>query len=116
MADVVNKSTLEYRKSAHTPDYPEADWLINPELPDCDPAFWVLDENGTGIREMTHDEKVALVQQVQAERAAAEWRQQKYRQVRRVLRDKAAQWLLAAAMITQEEHDQLIGEATPGAL
>ena len=30
MANVINKKTGVYLKSVHTPNYPEADWIINP--------------------------------------------------------------------------------------
>jgi len=33
MADVVNKTTMEYRRSVHTPDYDKSEWLINPKIP-----------------------------------------------------------------------------------
>lgn len=32
MADVIHRTTLEYRQSVHTPDYPVEDWIINPDL------------------------------------------------------------------------------------
>ena len=32
MSNVYNKTTHEIRLSANTPDYPTADWLINPDL------------------------------------------------------------------------------------
>lgn len=32
MADVLNRTTKEYRKSANTPDFPKADWIISPDL------------------------------------------------------------------------------------
>lgn len=32
MVDVVNRTTKEYRKSVHTPDFPTADWIHNPDL------------------------------------------------------------------------------------
>lgn len=33
MADVLNKNTLEYKRSVHTPNYEgNPDWLINPDL------------------------------------------------------------------------------------
>ncbi len=32
MADVVNKTTLQHLRSVNTPDFPTADWLINPDL------------------------------------------------------------------------------------
>lgn len=34
MANVLHKTTTpaDYRQSVHTPDYPEADWYINPDI------------------------------------------------------------------------------------
>ncbi len=32
MADVVHRTTKQYLRSVHTPDYPSADWIINPDL------------------------------------------------------------------------------------
>jgi len=32
MASVLNRTTKEFRTSAHTPDFPVADWIINPDL------------------------------------------------------------------------------------
>ena len=32
MADVVNKATGQYRRSVNTPDFPDTEWLINPDL------------------------------------------------------------------------------------
>ena len=32
MASVLNRTTKESRTSAHTPDFPVADWIINPDL------------------------------------------------------------------------------------
>ena len=32
MSDVLNRSTLELLRSVNTPDYPEAQWVINPDL------------------------------------------------------------------------------------
>ena len=30
MSDVINRTTFQYLKSVNTPDYPVADWIINP--------------------------------------------------------------------------------------
>jgi len=30
MADVINRTTFQYLRSVNTPDYPVADWIINP--------------------------------------------------------------------------------------
>ncbi len=32
MASVLNRTTKEFRASANTPDFPTADWIINPDL------------------------------------------------------------------------------------
>ena len=32
MSDVVNRATKELRRSVNTPDFPVADWIINPDL------------------------------------------------------------------------------------
>ncbi len=32
MASVLNRTTKEFRTSANTPDFPVADWIINPDL------------------------------------------------------------------------------------
>ena len=55
MANVINRITKQYLKSVNTPDYPELEWIINPELPDCDPSEWVIEDDI--VRETTQDEK-----------------------------------------------------------
>lgn len=46
MANVLNKVSKEYRESVNTPDFPESDWVINPDLsavmgtPSC---YWWID-------------------------------------------------------------------------
>ena len=32
MADVLHRTTKDYRRSVSTPDYPSQDWIINPDL------------------------------------------------------------------------------------
>jgi hypothetical protein len=32
MSNVINRTTLEYKVSVDTPEYPEEDWIINPDL------------------------------------------------------------------------------------
>ncbi len=58
MGSVINKSTYEYRESVHSPDYPTADWLHNPDvsaLSEVPREFWIVD--GSTVREMTEAEK-----------------------------------------------------------
>lgn len=45
MANVINKTTLQYLKSVHTPDYMDGNWLINPDLSAVDgvaPKYWKI--------------------------------------------------------------------------
>jgi len=46
---------MQYRKSVHTPDFMDGNWLINPVLPECDKKYWkiVKDE----LKEMTKAEQ-----------------------------------------------------------
>ena len=32
MASVINRTTKQYFQSVNTPDYPESDWIINPDM------------------------------------------------------------------------------------
>jgi hypothetical protein len=57
MSDVVNKTTLEYRKAQHTNDYMNGEWLINPVLPNCEQKYWKI-KSGK-VAEMTASEKTA---------------------------------------------------------
>lgn len=60
MADVLHRSTLEYRKSVNTPDFSPADWIINPDLSAIKGVarkYWRID--GDRVVEMTAQEKAA---------------------------------------------------------
>ena len=62
MADVVNRTTLTYIRSVHTPDYPPSEWLINPDLSavaGVEQRYWKI-------------EKDAVVPMTQAERDAVD--------------------------------------------
>jgi hypothetical protein len=59
MATVVNKTTLQVIESAHTPEYPAAEWLHNPTLPAAPRRYWKVSAGG-------------LVTMTQAERDAAD--------------------------------------------
>ncbi len=61
MADVVNRTTVEYLRSVNTPDYPTADWLINPDLSALaavEQKYWKV--VGETVVEMTQPEKDAV--------------------------------------------------------
>lgn len=45
MANALNKSTKRYLTSVNTPDYPAADWIINPDMSAVDgfeSKYWVI--------------------------------------------------------------------------
>lgn len=45
MANVLNRSTKELRRSVNTPEYPAEDWIINPDLSAVDgyaSKYWVI--------------------------------------------------------------------------
>ncbi|GAG22514.1 unnamed protein product [marine sediment metagenome] len=70
MAAVLNRTTREYRPSAHTPDYPAEDWIHNPELPEgVPPRLWVIE--GDAVRAMTAAETTASLAAAETARQAA---------------------------------------------
>jgi len=63
MADVLNRLTKQFLRSVNTPDYPEADWLINPDLSRVTGIPWRYWKIvGESVVEMTTEEK-AIVDQ-----------------------------------------------------
>ena len=54
-SNVIEKKTLRYLKSVHTPDYQNSNYIINPILPKCDKKYWVIKDNR--VMEMTEAEK-----------------------------------------------------------
>jgi len=61
MADVLNRTTLQYLRSVNTPDYPTVDWVINPDLTPVvgvPQKYWKL--TGDILSEMTQPEKDAV--------------------------------------------------------
>jgi hypothetical protein len=61
MANVLNRHTLEYLPSVNTPDYPPADWIINPDMSavaDVPRWQWVID--GDTLRPADEDERAVL--------------------------------------------------------
>lgn len=77
MANVINKTTFKYLRSVNTPDYPEEDWVINPDVSDLEnrevpQIYWKVVENSEPdpdnegqfiysytVEEMTAEEKAA---------------------------------------------------------
>jgi hypothetical protein len=60
VANVLSRTTGAYLASVNTPDYPETDWIINPDLSavaGVAPCYWLVE--GDSVREMTVEEKAA---------------------------------------------------------
>lgn len=61
MADVVNRTTKVWLKSVNTPDFPETEWIINPDLSalaNVPPKYWKI--QGDLILEMSETEKMEV--------------------------------------------------------
>lgn len=61
MANVLNRSTLEYRQSVNTPDYTDPPWLFNPDMSPVAGVphkYWKL--TGDTLSEMSSGEKAAV--------------------------------------------------------
>lgn len=61
MADVLNRTTLEFRRSVNTPDFPVESWVIDPDI---SPVVGVASKHwkltGDMVSEMTQGEKDAV--------------------------------------------------------
>ena len=69
MSDVIHRTTLEYRQSVNTPDYDAAQWIINPELPDCPQELWEV--SGDEVVEMSQsDQAIYYAQKLQDAKTA----------------------------------------------
>lgn len=58
MSNVLNRTTLQLKRSVNTPDYPIKDWVINPDISTVAGVlnkYWVL--TGDVVSEMTQPEK-----------------------------------------------------------
>jgi len=54
-SNVIEKKTMRYLKSVHTPNYNNENYIINPILPKCDKKYWKIKDNK--VVEMTKAEK-----------------------------------------------------------
>lgn len=60
MANVLNKTTLEYKESVNTPDFPKEDYLHDPDpnvIKNVPERYWKV--SGESLKEMSPDEKAA---------------------------------------------------------
>ena len=63
MANVINRTTLEYRTSVNTPDFPTENWIINPDLSNLvnvPSKYWKI--SGELVLEMNTSEKAVVDQ------------------------------------------------------
>lgn len=61
MANVLNRNTGDYLISVNTPDFPETDWIINPDLSQVASVpslYWKI--TGDEVSEMSPSEKAAV--------------------------------------------------------
>ena len=61
MSNVLNRTTKQYLISVSTPDYPDVDWIINPDLSSVEgiaQKYWKI--SGDSVLEMTSEEKVVV--------------------------------------------------------
>lgn len=61
MANVLHRTTKEYIESANTPEYPESEWIINPDLSNVQGVpnkYWKI--TGDIVTEMSSTEKDAV--------------------------------------------------------
>jgi len=71
MANVLNRRTMQYLTSVHTPAYDPNEWVINPELSAVKGVpvkLWVLE--GNKVRKMSQLEEVQTYLPVEIEKAA----------------------------------------------
>lgn len=70
MANVLNRQSRLYLKSVNTPDYPESDWIINPDLSAVSglpSQYWVIETSvidGPGIVDYDPDTGVPIYEKI----------------------------------------------------
>lgn len=61
MAAVLNRSTKDYIPSANTPDYPVAEWIINPDMAAVDgypSQYWIITGDVVTLMDQTQRDAV----------------------------------------------------------
>lgn len=61
MSNVLNRTTKQYLISVSTPDYPDVDWIVNPDLSSVigiAQKYWKI--SGDSVSEMTSEEKAVV--------------------------------------------------------
>lgn len=94
MADVVNKTTMEYRKSVHTPNYSDSEWWINPVLPSCEQKYW---RNNNGVLD-----EMTIMQKADADQAEQDRADEVQAEI--LIQDKIAE------ISRQDAIDELVSE------
>lgn len=57
MANIINRTTLQYIENVNASCCNGFEWIINPELPECEAKYWKI--IGDEVLEMTAEEKTA---------------------------------------------------------
>lgn len=73
MANVIHRTTFEYRESVNSPDYPEVDWLHDPDvsaLASVERKYWKV--VGDTVVEMSQAEKDAVDAAIAAAQLASQ--------------------------------------------
>lgn len=102
MADVLHRTTKEYRTSVNTPDFPAVDWIHNPDLSAVTgfaPKYWEISGDLVGL--MDESERDAL------DSSEAQTLRDAVRAAAKAAYDSAmeefAKALKAVALLTQDE-------------
>ena len=100
MANVINRKTLEYLESVHTPAFPTVDFIVNPELPPGDKKYWKV--VGDEVLEMTADEKKVVDGKEKAETEKATAKAERERLIAERSYKIAEEELIAEGVIKKE--------------
>lgn len=76
MASVLNRTTKQFIQSANTPDFPTADWIINPDLTAVAGApikYWIIDPPASDtIRLATAGEQLIIDNDIASDKEQSE--------------------------------------------
>lgn len=67
MADVLNRITKQFRRSVHTPDFPVAEWIINPDMAATvgfDSKYWSISGDVVSVVNLAARDTIDAAQEV----------------------------------------------------
>ena len=65
MANVLHRTTKQYLKSVNTPDYPVADWIVNPDLSAVtgfDSKYWLISGDNVTLMDQSARDAVDVAE------------------------------------------------------